>query len=127
MADDRFSVQVIDGVRVLEGGPDFRLPLGADGAASLIEACFSYETHCVLLHAENLAPEFFDLSSGEAGTLLQKLANYQMRLAIVRPPNTVRYSRNFRAMLMEELPRGRMAVFSTVAAAHRWLREPRAL
>lgn len=37
----------------------------------------------IILYAENIVPEFFDLSSGLAGEILQKFSNYRMRLAIV--------------------------------------------
>ena len=35
------------------------------------------------IHAENLHPDFFNLRSGLAGELLQKLVNYHLKLAIV--------------------------------------------
>lgn len=35
------------------------------------------------LHEANISPEFFDLRSGLAGEVLQKLVNYRARLAIV--------------------------------------------
>ncbi|MBX3143662.1 MAG: DUF4180 domain-containing protein [Trueperaceae bacterium] len=37
----------------------------------------------VLLNADRLAPEFFDLSSGLAGEVLQKFSNYGMQLGII--------------------------------------------
>lgn len=37
----------------------------------------------VILHQHQLDPAFFDLKSGLAGEILQKFANYRMRLAIV--------------------------------------------
>ena len=45
----------------------------------VIEACFSNQAKFTLLYASNLTPNFFDLSSGEAGEILQKLRNYQIR------------------------------------------------
>jgi hypothetical protein len=35
------------------------------------------------IHAENFHPDFFNLRSGLAGELLQKLVNYHLKLAIV--------------------------------------------
>ena len=49
----------------------------------MIGACFGAEG--ILLREEDLAPDFFDLSSGLAGELLQKLVNYRLRAAIVVP------------------------------------------
>jgi hypothetical protein len=37
--------------------------------------------HADVLYSENLPPAFFDLSSGVAGAILQKLRNYKIRLA----------------------------------------------
>ena len=37
----------------------------------------------ILLHERNISPDFFDLKSGLAGEILQKLSNYRMGLAIV--------------------------------------------
>lgn len=37
----------------------------------------------VVLHKENVSPDFFDLSTGMAGEILQKFSNYRMRLVIV--------------------------------------------
>jgi hypothetical protein len=37
----------------------------------------------VILHAENISAEFFDLRTGLAGEVLQKFATYRIRLAIV--------------------------------------------
>ncbi len=37
----------------------------------------------VVLHEKNITPGFFDLKSGLAGEVLQKFANYRVRLAIV--------------------------------------------
>ena len=40
-------------------------------------------TRKVILHAANLHERFFDLSSGLAGEILQKVSNYGLALAIV--------------------------------------------
>ena len=37
----------------------------------------------VLVHEDNLHPDFFELRTGLAGEILQKYSNYRMRLAIV--------------------------------------------
>jgi hypothetical protein len=37
----------------------------------------------VILHEKNINPEFFNLSSGLAGEVLQKFTNYRVMLAIV--------------------------------------------
>lgn len=37
----------------------------------------------IILHQQNITPDFFDLKTGIAGELLQKFTNFRMRLAIV--------------------------------------------
>lgn len=37
----------------------------------------------IIIHEKNIAPEFFDLSNGIAGEILQKFSNYRIPLAIV--------------------------------------------
>ena len=41
------------------------------------------EVRSVLIHHKNVAPNFFDLSSGLAGTILQKFATYYMKGALM--------------------------------------------
>ncbi len=37
----------------------------------------------IIISEDNLTPQFFELSDGIAGQILQKFSNYQMQLAIV--------------------------------------------
>jgi hypothetical protein len=37
----------------------------------------------IIVHRENLGKDFFDLSSGLAGGILQKFSNYRVRLVVV--------------------------------------------
>jgi hypothetical protein len=54
------------------------------------------------LYAANLTRGFFDLSSGEAGAILQKLRNYRIRLPVVCGPGTAQLSRRFGDLLAED-------------------------
>jgi hypothetical protein len=92
-----------------------------DDAHRVVEACVSHGVEQALLYAENLTAGFFDLSSGEAGGVLQKLRNYGVQLAVVCPPGRVRFSTRFGEMVAEER-RGRyFRIFDTRAAAREWL------
>lgn len=75
------------GVVAIEGAPGQPVLAGAGGVDQLLEACFGADCGAALLHAENLPPTFFDLSSGAAGAMLQKLRRYGVRLAVVRGPD----------------------------------------
>jgi hypothetical protein len=37
----------------------------------------------IILYEKNISPEFFDLKNGIAGEILQKFANYRVRLALL--------------------------------------------
>ena len=110
-----------DGVRVVEGAPNEPLMTRVDDASRVIEACFSHRARLALLYASNLTERFFDLSSGDAGAILQKLRNYGVRLAVVCPPGSVQFSSRFGEMLAEEHRRRDFRVFETRAAAREWL------
>ena len=111
------------GVRFIEGPPDTQLMRRTEDATRLVEACFSHRAGSALLYAPNLTERFFDLSSGEAGAILQKLRNYRIRLAVVCAPNAVRFSRMFGEMAAEESRTGYFQVFESAQAAREWLRK----
>jgi hypothetical protein len=116
-----FSTVATGGVRVIEGRPDGQGIAKADEAALLVEACLSARVEAALLYPKNLTAGFFDLSSGEAGAILQKLRTYGIRLAVVCEPGSVRFSSRFGEVLAEER-RGRyFSVFETRESALEWL------
>jgi hypothetical protein len=69
-----------------------------------------------LLYPENLTAQFFDLSSGEAGDVLEKLRRCRIRLAIVCAPGVTKFSSRFREILADDL-----RVFDTRDEARQWL------
>jgi len=85
-------------------------------ATLIIEACFSARTRAALVYPENLTAEFFDLSSAEAGEILEKLRRVSMRLAIVCASGSVRLSSRFPEILSDDL-----RMFETRAEARLWL------
>jgi hypothetical protein len=95
------------------GEPLVRKP---DDAARIIEGCFASKTRAALVYPENLTPRFFDLSSAEAGVILDKLRRFRVRLAIVCEPGAVEFSSRFREILSDDLQ-----VFDTRDAAVAWL------
>jgi hypothetical protein len=105
-----------DGVRFIEGAPGEPLMTRTQDATLLVEACLSARTRLALVYQEQLTPRFFDLSSGEAGEILDKLRRFGVRTAIVCPPGTVQFSTRFREILSNDL-----RVFDTRATAVDWL------
>jgi Domain of unknown function (DUF4180) len=112
------------GIRVVEGTPGAAMLLRGQDVSELVEACINGRARAVLLHAENLPPDFFDLSSGAAGEVLQKLRSYGgIRLAVVVAAGAVRPSTRFNDMAVEERRKGYFAMFENEAAARAWLAE----
>jgi hypothetical protein len=105
-----------DGRRIVEGTRHQPLMLRSQDATRVIEGCLSARTRRALLYPENLPPEFFDLSSAQAGELLDKLRRFQIRLAIVCAPGEVRFSTRFREILSDDLQ-----VFESREQALQWL------
>jgi hypothetical protein len=106
------------GIRIVEGTPGEPLMHRPQDANIVIEACFSAPARVALLYAENLTPRFFDLSSGEAGEILDKLRRCRITLAVVCAPGAVQFSSRFREVLSDDL-----RVFETCEAARLWLAE----
>jgi hypothetical protein len=111
------------GATTVEGQPDAPLMSNADDVVHVLKACFSAGTRAALLYAENLPEAFFDLSSGQAGAILQKLRTYGVRLAVVSPPGRVRASTRFGEMVAEESRGRHFGLFESRDAAREWLAE----
>jgi hypothetical protein len=110
-----------NGKLFLEGPVSQPLLHEAADVRLIIEASFAYQTGNLLLYAENLTGRFFDLSSQEAGTILQKLRQYQIRLAVVRSAETHPQSRRFNDFMVEEKRNRYFRLFATRAEAVAWL------
>lgn len=69
-------------------------------ALDLVAACGENHVQRLLLHAENLSPDFFNLKTGLAGAVLLKFTIYSIKLAAVLTPEQVNQGR-FKEMAME--------------------------
>ena len=87
----------------------------------LLEECFAVPTRSVLLYAENLPATFFDVSSLQAGTFLQKLRNYGVRVAVVATAGAVPASQRFAELAAAERRDNTFGVFASRADALAWL------
>ena len=74
-----------------------------------------------LLYPENLTDRFFDVSSTQAGEVLQKLRTYGVHLAVVWAPDIVQFSSRFADLLAAERRDRFFDIFDTRAAAREWL------
>jgi Domain of unknown function (DUF4180) len=74
----------------------------------------------LLVEAHQLPPEFFDLRTGFAGELLQKIQNYGLRVAAVFPSEEG-YTQRFKEFLLEARRGPRFRAFAAREDAERWL------
>jgi hypothetical protein len=109
------------GTRFVEGPPGQAFMHSIDDTSLVVEACFSNKARAALLYSPNLTAKFFDLSSGEAGVILQKLRNYKIRLAIVHTADGPRLSSGFGEMVAEESRGNCFRLFESSGAARDWL------
>ena len=109
------------GARFVEGPPGQPFMHRIDDASLILETCFSNRARAVLLYAPNLTAKFFDLSSGEAGAILQKLRDYRIRLAIVHTADGPTLSSRFGEMTEEESRGNYFRMFESAEAARDWL------
>jgi hypothetical protein len=111
------------GPPILEAAPDHPALSLTDRASPVIEACLSNRAQSAIIYAAQLPKEFFDLSSGHAGSMLQQLRLYGgFRLAIICAPGSVAFSSRFGELLAQGSSGRNLGVFETRVAALEWLR-----
>jgi PadR family transcriptional regulator AphA len=88
-------------------------------AVELIGLCGEQDTNLLLLNAANLSDQFFDLTSGLAGSILQKFVNYHMKVALIIPPDLLQGK--FRDYVLEANRGSHFRAFLTREEAERWL------
>lgn len=77
-------------------------PLDPSNAMDLIAAALETGAATVAVPVERLDPAFFDLSTGVAGELVQKAANYRLVFAVVGSlPESASASSSFKAFVRE--------------------------
>ena len=100
----------------------------ADGAgpcdpAAWVAGCIERGVSALLLRDNALPAAFFDLRSGVAGELVQKLTNYRIRMAAVVPDLTVHPPR-FREFAREANAGSQIRFVATREEAIAWLLRP---
>ncbi len=89
-------------------------------ALDLVAACMENGTNRLLLHASNLADDFYHLRTGLAGQILQKFSQYRIQSAAVLTPELVNQGR-FREMVLEANRGQQFRVFYQRDEAEAWL------
>lgn len=67
---------------------------------AVVTACFEHDARGLLVDEHALPEAFFDLRTGMAGALVQRLSLYGIRMAVV-VAEPARYTRSFQAFLRE--------------------------
>lgn len=89
-------------------------------ALELVAACIEHGTGLLLLPADALAADFFRLRTGLAGQIMQKLANYHMKTALVLPAETTVTGR-FKDLMAEMNSGNTFRIFAGESEAVNWL------
>ena len=87
-----FEVKVIEkqGHKFVEVVGDTTLIEDEKDVVDLIGVCAGFDADRIMLHGGIFARSFFDLKSGQAGMILQKLVNYQIKTAAVLSRDEIR-------------------------------------
>lgn len=84
--------------------------------ADLLEVLMNCPSDTAALKAEDLGEQFFELRTGVAGDMLQKVSNYKMRLIILGDFTEVE-SQSLRAFISESNQRGQVIFTDTLDSA----------
>ncbi|MBI1306994.1 MAG: DUF4180 domain-containing protein [Bacteroidetes bacterium] len=77
-----FTVSEISGVKVAQIEGNTIAISSVEDSTDLIGNLYFQGIQKLMIHQRNMAPEFFDLSTGLAGEVLQKFSNYGIQLII---------------------------------------------
>lgn len=115
-----FSVNEVNGIKYIRCAAQGEPIRSERQALDLLGACYEYDTGRIMLPGGVLGEEFFRLGTGVAGAILQKLTNYQTRVAIVIR-DEIMIKGKFREFVAECNRGGGVRFFQNEAAAAEWL------
>lgn len=120
--DTRMNVHVQNkaGTTYLEARPGRLLITEERDAVDLVGLCGEHDTSRLMLHADNVSEQFFDLKTQLAGRVLQKFVNYGVKAVLVLSPERHNHER-FDEMALEATKGRHFGVFSDREQAEQWL------
>jgi hypothetical protein len=83
LSDMTEELLAIEGERCLVVDADGPRVRDADGGRSLVEDAMNHRARVVVVPVERLDPAFFELRSGIAGEVVQKVLNYGLKFAVI--------------------------------------------
>lgn len=82
----------------------------------------AYPLRKYIIYQSNLNPDFFDLSSGIAGGILQKIVNYHIKAAFIVDYKSIK-SERFKELIYETNTNEEYRFFESEEEGLRWLLE----
>ncbi|QIP15316.1 DUF4180 domain-containing protein [Spirosoma aureum] len=77
------KTHTINDIKIAEVVSDTIVVKTTDDGLDLLGNLYYQDFDRIIIHEENITPDFFDLKSGIAGEMLQKFSTYRVRLAVV--------------------------------------------
>jgi hypothetical protein len=105
---------------LIECDPEVLCLQSEQDALDLVAACGEHGAPRLLLHAGNLSPDFYRLSTRLAGDILLKFSNYHIKAAAVLTPELVGDSK-FSEFVLETNRGSGFRVFYERQTALEWL------
>lgn len=112
----RIELTNINGKGIAEIISDTIEVSNTDDALDILGNCGYQGADNIILHEQNIIPDFFDLKTKLAGEILQKFSTYHVRLAIVGDFSQYT-SQSLKDFIYESNKGGRINFVSTVAEA----------
>ncbi|MDD2459362.1 MAG: DUF4180 domain-containing protein [Eubacteriales bacterium] len=110
----------VDELPVLELTGESAVMASEQDALDLLALCSEHRAQGILASTSLFHDDFFRLKTGIAGAILQKLANYQVRLALVRQPEQ-KIKGKFLEFMNESNHGSHFAILDSRDEAIRWL------
>jgi hypothetical protein len=112
----RIDLSDINGICIAEIISDKIEINNTQDALNIMANCGYKGAGTIIIHEQNVIPDFFDLKTGIAGEILQKFSNYNVRLAIVGDFSKYQ-SKSLRDFIYESNKTGRINFVNSVEQA----------
>jgi hypothetical protein len=112
----RIDLSEVNGICIAEIISDSIEIKNTQDALNIMANCGYQGAGKIIIHEQNVIPDFFDLKTGIAGDILQKFSNYNVRLAIVGDFSII-HSKSLKDFIYESNKTGRINFVNSVQQA----------
>ena len=120
MSEKRTKAEKIDGRTYIECIPGKQLISSEQDILDLFADSYEHNTNLFLLYESNFHPDLFDLKTGLAGAVFQKIAVYHARAAVVLD-SIEKKNKRFQEYMYECNQGSLVCFFTDQKAAVKWL------